>query len=124
FMVHYHPFQQNYFNELVPKKQEYLRKNYDLDYWGVSLKQGLEYIVANDRSPLIKVYPNIENFVVKHAALLPREQRVRIQEVSSVEEADYFITNFRWHPNDYSYGQIFYEEKVSNSTIMRVYKLK
>jgi hypothetical protein len=34
FMVRNHPFSQVYFNEFVSHEDEYLRKNFELDYWG------------------------------------------------------------------------------------------
>src|SRR5882757_3909121 len=44
FMIKEHPFQQVYFNEFVSHDKEALRKNYELDYWGSSFKQGLEHL--------------------------------------------------------------------------------
>ena len=48
FMVKYHPFEEVYFNELVSHDKEYLRKNYELDYWGPVFKQALDYLLTKD----------------------------------------------------------------------------
>ena len=43
-MIKSHPFEDVYFNILLSKKDQYLRKTFELDYWGTSYKQALEYI--------------------------------------------------------------------------------
>ena len=51
FMFINHPFQQVYFNRFLPRERpEYLRKQFDLDYWGSSYKAALDYILATDTS--------------------------------------------------------------------------
>ncbi|HSI90597.1 MAG TPA: glycosyltransferase family 39 protein, partial [Adhaeribacter sp.] len=42
FMVQYHPFQFMYFSFL---RGEQIEKNFERDYWGVSVRRGLEYIL-------------------------------------------------------------------------------
>ncbi len=123
FIVESHPFQQVYFNELVSHKDQYLRKHYDLDYWGCAYRQGLEYILAHDTASSIKVLCSLLPVENNLKMLLP-EQRKRIELVGKAGNPQYFITNFRTHPQDYDYPVIFYEIKVENSTIMRVYKLR
>lgn len=122
FMVSSHPFEQVYFNALVPHKEEYLRTHYDLDYWGCADKQALEYIAAHDTSAKIKVWLSL-NPVANNLMILPEETRNRIELVDSAGEPTYFMTNFRNHANDYNYPP-FYSIKVQNSTILKVYKLR
>ncbi len=123
FMVNSHPFQQVYFNQLVSHKEEFLRKNYDLEYWGCADKQALEYILAHDNSPTVKVWVSL-NPVWNNSMILPEAARKRIELVNSADQATSFMTNFRNHPDDYNYPTIFYEIKELNSTILRVYKLR
>jgi hypothetical protein len=47
-----HPFQNVYFNILAGTD---LRSRYDLDYWGLSNRNALEYILKNDQSEVIYV---------------------------------------------------------------------
>jgi hypothetical protein len=124
-MVTNHPFHQVYFNSLVSHKEEFLRKNYELDYWGCSYKQALDYLIAQDHYGWIKVYSPNKGFACldNNILMLQQGDQKRIFDVDSVA-ADYMITNFRWHPADYKVGKLVYSIKVNNSTIMAVYKLK
>jgi hypothetical protein len=122
FMVKNHPFQSVYMNEFVSHDKEYIRKHFEMDYWGCSHKQALEYILAHDPSTSIKVdmFPALDNNIVT----LPEQDKKRITRVEHPEDADYFVTNFRTHPAKYDYKNIFYNLTVQNSSILRVYKLR
>lgn len=126
FMISNFPFGHVYFNSLVSlhPEPEYLRRHYDMDYWGTSYKQSLEYILENDTSALITVYP--ENYPgALNALVLPEEKRKRIQIVATPEDAAYFVTNYRWHPNDYPFeDKKIHAIKVLNSSINGIYKLR
>jgi hypothetical protein len=131
FMIQNHPFQQVYFNELVSHKDEYLRENYELDYWGSSFKQGLEFIAKKDRSDTVNIAvdsPNHSVPVANNLLILPLEDRKRLK-IVGFPKAKYFITNFRFHPDDYPDKKnpskdYDFNVKVLNSSIMRVYNLK
>jgi hypothetical protein len=123
FIVKNHPYEQLYFNGLVPHKKEYLRYNYDLDYWGTAYRNGLEYILSNDDRPVLRIYCWVGP-IQGNVDILPEESRKRITIVDKNENPDYFITNFRNHPEEYPYTSIFYELKILNNTFFRVYKIK
>lgn len=126
FMFKNHPFQEVYFNELTSTEEEYLRENYELDYWGCSFKQGLEYLVKKHPTDTIKVGCNIIDPVHHNLSILPPADRARIVLYDSkhAEEADYFITNFRERKYDYPSKNVEHEIKVLNSTIMCIYYIK
>jgi hypothetical protein len=126
FMVQNHPFQQVYFNELVSHEPESLRENYELEYWGASFKQGLEHIVSADTAKTIHIACNYDDPCKNNINMLKEADRKRIEivPVSQISKADYFITNYRGHPEDYPSKNIEYSAKVLNSTIMAVFKLK
>jgi len=125
FMITNNPFQSLYFNELTDTKTpNYLRGQFDIDYWGISYRQALEYILKTDKSPEINV--TVANTPGKYnIKILPVESRTRIHFVD-INEAKYFITNFRWHPEEYKEFQRFkwYSIKVKNNTINEIYKLR
>ncbi len=120
------PLNQVYFNPLVSHKSEYLRRNYEMDYWGASLKQGLDQ--------LIKTYPYRQLWVTGDKAsltplrnnimILQKSDRDRIHYVGSAEEAEFFLTDYRLHPGDYEFSNSFYSIKAFNSTVLQVYQLK
>ncbi len=123
FMVSNHPFEQVYFNDLVSHDKESLRKNYELDYWGCSYKQALDHLVKENPEGPIKIssYAEGEYLARFNSQLLSEKDRNRI-EILPADSADYFITNYRWHPADYPYEHIDYSISVLNSTILCVYK--
>lgn len=123
-MIKSHPFEDVYFNILLSKNDQYLRKTFELDYWGTSYKQALDYILASDRSPVLKI--EVANLAGEHNyyILKPADQK-RISYVETDDQADYFITNYRWHPQDYKYSKekkIFFIT-VQNSEICSAWKL-
>ena len=126
FMISNHPFQQVYFNRFVPRESpEYLRKNFELDYWGSSYKADLEYILATDTSNRITFfvanYPGYSN-----RYMLKQNDRKRLEYVNNEKwlEATYFITNYRYHPEDYEELKPYryHSFKVFNSTIIDIFK--
>ena len=51
-----HPHQYVYFNFIT---KDYAMKNFDLDWWGVSHKSSIEYILANDEKDKIKILQKV-----------------------------------------------------------------
>ena len=96
FMLVNHPFENVYFNFLAGKHPE---KKFDLDYWGLSYRQGLEYLVEHAKEDTIKAaWQNAPgNF---NLIWLNEQERKRIQE-TSLDSCNYFLTNFRFHPDSY-----------------------
>lgn len=123
FMVKNAPFQHLYFNFLVNRGEvNKIRKSYEMDYWGTGYKQALDYILERDKSPVIKIA--VENFPGKvNVGLLRPDQRARIALVEK-RDCTYFITNYRWHPQDYTEiaGNTWYSFKVDNNAFITIFK--
>lgn len=126
FMVKNFPFSQVYFNELVSHEKEYLRENFELEYWGCGFKQALDNILAKDTSKTIRIAANYDAPLLNNIMMLSPEQRIRVQvvEIPQIARADYFMSNFRGHPEDYPSKNIAYSVSVLNSTVLAVYNLK
>jgi hypothetical protein len=123
-MIKSHPFEDVYFNILLSKDNQYLRKTFELDYWGTSYKQALEYIVSHDKSTVLNI--RVANLPGEHnSMILKPEDRKRIRYVESDANADYYITNYRWHPKDYPYpkDKKIFSISVQNSEICTIWKL-
>ncbi len=123
FMVRNHPFHHIYFNELVSHEDEYLRRNYELDYWGCSFKQALDHIVETDSRKDIKVCSNLSAYIENNTLMLLPEDRARVR-FTAPDSADYFITNYRGHPDDYPGANIDFSISVQNSSIVQIFKLR
>jgi hypothetical protein len=121
FMVSAHPFQEVYFNRLVSHHDEYLRQHYDFDYWGASYKQGLEWVLAHDTRDTIAIedssFPLFDNWKAMKATT-----KKQIRWTDHMTPGSYFLTNFRGHPDDYSFPKV-YGIKVCNSTVMQIYRI-
>ncbi|SMB88075.1 hypothetical protein SAMN00120144_1150 [Hymenobacter roseosalivarius DSM 11622] len=97
-MVRMHPYQQVYFSFLPPSA---VVDQFDRDYWGLSYRQGLEWVLAHDPSPTI-TYSGDATMLYCGGFLLPPEQKARLRYIwkDKQPEARYFLTNHR--PRAYS----------------------
>ena len=122
FMVQNHPFQQVYMNKMVSHDEEFIRKNYEMDYWGVSNLQALKHILENDQRKLIKVTAIFPEILQNNIDMLEPEDRSRLK-LLIPDSSDYLITNFRFHPDDFPFNED-YSFMVQNSTVIRIYKMR
>ncbi|MDP2922003.1 MAG: hypothetical protein Q8O12_06550 [Candidatus Omnitrophota bacterium] len=122
FMARYHPYQNIYFNILAGKNMADVKNKFELDYWGLSYRKALEYIVRNDASEAIKVYVNNLPGVFNSYMLNPSDRK-RLVYVKTPDEARYFLSEYRWHNGEYPYKNEFYSIKINGAKIMAAYKL-
>lgn len=125
FMIRNHPFQHLYFNPMAnARTPEYLRSQFELDYWGTSYKQAYEYLLANDASEEIKVA--VENEPGHYNLNLLLAEQARRIHLTDTSEATYFITNYRWHPQNYTEfkNKEWHAIKVEGNSINTIFKLK
>lgn len=114
-----HPYQHIYFSIYHDDRA---RQNFELDYWGLSYKAGLMYITSTNDRPEIKLFiANSPGYL--NSFILPPEHRNRLKYVDSLSEADYFLTEYRWHPQDFSLKNEVYQVKVDEIKILSVFKL-
>lgn len=118
FMIINHPFQNVYFSFLAGKNN---RQNFELDYWGLSYRQGLEYVLANDKSKQINIAADLGECALNFY-IIPIEDRKRLVWQDDQKFADYYLMNFRYHPTDYNFGQSVFQIKVGKEKIMEVQK--
>lgn len=119
-MIQQHPHQNVYFNCLAGNDKSAIRSQYEMDYWGGSYRQGLEYIARNDSSETVYYYSDHPPGYINRA-MLSEKDRKRFMEASRIEDADYFISSFRWHPEDYPYPE-YYSITVGNAEILTIYR--
>ena len=121
FMAVAHPYQDIYFNALAGKPQN-IKNNFEVDYWGLSYRQGLEYIMQTDKRNIIKICAANYGGKWNYPILLP-EDRQRIRFVDKIDEADYFISNYSLREKDYPLKNEYYSLTVNGLKIMSVYRL-
>lgn len=130
FMIFYHPYQNLYFNRLVGG-MENAKQNFELDYWGLTFREGLEYIAKHDSSPQIPVFFAHGN--KSNIDILKEEDRKRFIALSEPKGAKYILSNYRWlkdldnyrwKPEDAEFKpEEFYSVIVDGTKVMTVFKL-
>jgi hypothetical protein len=124
-LVRYHPYQNVYFNALAGAEVE---KRFELDYWGLSFREGLEFVLRADPSDPVRVavsdFPGVVN-----TWLLEPEQRRRLQ-IVPLGEADWFLSNHRQpgHYADFRARRFpcvneAYAVRFNGATLLGVYRL-
>jgi hypothetical protein len=118
-----HPYEQVYFNHFVSKKNENRRQSFEMDYWGLSYREALEYIIKNDNSPQIKVcFANAAG--PQNILYLSVDNQQRIIAVDKIKDANYFISNYRYHPDDYPYQNEIYSISRDKNKLLSIFKIK
>jgi hypothetical protein len=123
FMVRYHPYENVYFNVFAGDPTT-LRQRFELDYWGLAYKQGIDFILAHDPGRSIKIFvadPPGQDYINSG---LTKENKSRLIPVKDPADANYFVSVFRWHPEDYAYTDEVYSVSVRGEKIMVVYRLR
>jgi hypothetical protein len=121
FMVRYHPYQYTYFNFLAGSKMSVIKERFGLDTWGVSVKEGLEFIARTD--PAKKINVKIIGTFNGGWLLLNKQDRKRLN-VAAPNPADYIIETYRYYPErTVTGGKIIYSINVGDTDILAVYKM-
>lgn len=121
FMIKFHPYQDVYFNSLAGGITG-ARFKYDMDYWGLSYRKGLEYILKHDLSPVITLYVEAAPGRVNEL-ILNEKERKRLKYVDTPEEAMYFLGAYRHRTQEYPYDKQVYTAKVQQVPILAVCRL-
>lgn len=120
FMIRVHPFEQLYFNRLAGSSLGEIQKRFDMDYWGLAYRRGLEYISKSDPSPAIPYFS--ETFPGTYTFILPEADQKRLIPVTNAQEAKYLITNYRFTKSYPPYDEVF-SVQVDGAKILSVFKL-
>ena len=123
WMVRAHPLQNVYFNALAGKNW---KSKFDVDYWGLSNRMALEYILNQENPAYINVwtrsYPKLN---VSSRILLPND-KVRIIEVDNKQQLpDYIVNTYRMDTNDYGADSAYeriQDFQVSDETIFSIFR--
>jgi hypothetical protein len=122
FMVANHPYEHLYFNRFAGRDMKEVKQRFEFDYWGLSYRKALEYIVRSDTSHQIRVrtinFPGVMN-----ALILDDRDRRRLYFTASDTDADYFVSNYRFHPEAYPYPEEVFQVRVGNASAASVFRL-
>lgn len=99
FMVQAYPNQQVYFSCLTAPVAERL---FERDYWGGSVRYGLEWLLRHEAAPVITVGEPVPGLLYNAWTMLSPAQQRRVHIVGHWQQARYFCTTYRWHPQPYA----------------------
>lgn len=129
FMIFNHPYQNLYFNELVGGLEN-AKQHFELDYWGLTFREGLGYIAAHDSSPVIPIF--FAHGHKSNADILHDDEKKRFVVQKRPQDAKYILSNYRWHKdrNNYRWDPYiyttehpkFYSVTVDGVAVMTVLK--
>ena len=124
-MINLHPYENLYFNIFAGQNMKIIRQNFETDYWGLSYRRGLEYILSHDSRK--KIYILAENDPARtNSLLLPDNERKRLyfyDGIQNIGKVDYYMTDYFNSRNVLPYKQ-FYSVTIDGAKIMTVYKLR
>lgn len=122
-MVWMHPLESLYFNVLGGRQP---KQRFEQDYWGISYLEGLKWVLAHDDRPVIRVYtePLMSPPLRMSCLIMLPGSKERLEVVYNLEEADYFLANYRWHPTPYDMPPPTGEVRAGTQVALSIYRLK
>ncbi len=121
-----HPHQYVFFNIF---SKNYALKNFDLDWWGISHKSSLEYILKNDKNFDIKVFAEGFTSLRDSYLSLKEEDRKRIV-LSDFKNSNYIINNkmrrirINNEIENNEQFELYYELLIDGHAVTSIYKKK
>ena len=122
--INNHPHQYIFFNLLVKK---YAMNNFDLDWWGISHKSSIKYILNNDKSSKIKIYA-IGFTSLRNSYLYLNEKDKSRVIISDYKNSNYIIDTkmkrirVNYNLNKNKNFKLIYQLKSENYPISSIYK--
>ncbi len=120
-----HPLQNVYFNVLAGSN---LKASYELDYWGLSTRGALDYVLAHDSNGSIDAAEANYLALAGNIWLLRPHDRRRLHVTEAENIPHYVFTNNYSFMRDFRNGKqgehydLFYEVKVDDEVILSVFK--
>lgn len=89
-MIHRHPFENAYFNILAGNPEN----RFDVDYWGLSYRQGWEYLLKTVPDPVLNIHVNNPPGIM-NLMFFAKDYNRKIV-FTPPEQADYILTEHRY----------------------------
>ena len=118
-MAWMHPYEHQYFSYLPRKQAELL---FERDYWGLSIRQGLEYLVAHQPTGPIYLHTTYKVPVENNLMWLSPADQARLVMVGDEHPGRYYISSYRSASGDYpaSMGEEIYTIKADGVKILSI----
>lgn len=117
FIIRTHPYEHVYFNVLAGKN---IHLRYEMDYWGLSYREGWEYIAKTDHSDTIDIMWQTPAGMYSLDMLKPEDKK-RLHPVNYLD-CKYFVTHYRYYPTyPPEYKDKYYSVVVDGLEILTVF---
>lgn len=123
-MTELHPYEHLYFNFLAGTDMNTVRKNFDMDYWGLTYKQGLENLIRYDKGNKVVVIADFPARANSYILSSQDQSRVFVGFPWDIKKPipKYFMTNFFFSQKEFPY-KVIYTVRVKGADILKVYEL-
>jgi len=121
-MVKMHPYQNIYFNRMIGPDAQSAKFKYEMDYWGVASREALEKLYLRSTDTKILIYA-MDPPAPLSVAILPENMRSKFI-FTTYEKANYFITDYRWNPQEQDQLNRIDSIKVDGAVISSTYRLR
>ena len=91
-IIQTHPLEHIYFNFLAGPDLKTAAQRFEMDYWGLSYRQALEYFYENDSAEHLKIKAANRAGEFSITILNPEAAR-QLEFVEDIRDADYYVTN-------------------------------
>jgi hypothetical protein len=124
-MIRMHPYEYAYFNIFAGKDLGVVEQRFKLDYWGLSFKYGLDYILKNDDREKI-AYTTLHGRDGNQIEyLFSKSDRDRLVYVEDLADADYYLSIYKYGTKE----RVDIKNKVhtllvNGGSLISIYKLK
>ncbi len=98
-----------------------IKRRFELDFWALSYRRALEYVLENDPKNPVKIYHGKNALLAINRQILSAADQARIQQVD-FDEAEYVFTNFRQERAGYPALPEYFSIKVDGAEILCVYR--
>lgn len=122
----HHPYQYTYFNFI---QKNIIKKSFDIDYFGLSIRPAIENILFKDKREKIKISSLGEIYLEGALVIFDKNTQKRFQIVGDLSTADYVINTHRkkfgvkqksLDNNFLIFNEIIIDDRVVNTTYKRV----
>jgi hypothetical protein len=100
-----------------------IKSRYEMDYWGLSCREGLEKLLATDPSETITIFAETPP-VIESALMLEPDQRARIRFTEDQDSADYYLSHYRKHRSEFPADRDACTVSVGNAKLFVAQKLR
>jgi len=124
-MIINHPHQHTYLNYY---EKIFINKRFELDYYGSSLRDDIEYVLRNDQRPTINIISIGQTYLPGASKILKEEQFKRLK-FDNIKNPDYIINNYhlrfgKTETIDLEKYTKFRDLIVDNKLVSTIYKKK